>query len=491
MPSRVRLTVPSDERSLPIVSAVVAQFGAAVGLTPEVDVALDGATQALVRFVFAQAYPGEVTGEVELVFECEAGAIRVTLQDWGEPIPSFGGAGRPVPAELTEVDLQVDDLRLVNLGSEGKLLTALLPAPAVVAADPTGHAFGVPPASAPATTTATADEIEIRPVADDEVAAVSRLLYSNYGLSYGHPDFYRPDWFAEQLAEGRVLSTVAVFEGEVVGHHALLREEDETAGETGVAVVHSAYRGLGVFGRLFAHTVERAQAQGLDAVFGRAVTVHPFSQRAERAHGYRETALLLGAVPASMAMRGIGDADVEVARRSATLVTYHALGATGPRAVTLPARYADPLRAAYALLGLEVAPVGAFADADDGPEIVARDDRGRATGVLLVRRWRPGAGRRLVHEIREMNRRHEDVVYVDLDLHALDAPALDEALAVLHDRGFFYAGLMPFGPEGHDRLRLQRIQAENVELERIVLDSADAQALHAAVMADRDAVEDD
>ncbi len=62
---------------------------------------------------------------------------------------------------------------------------------------------------------------------------------------------------------------------------------------------------------------------------------------------------------------------------------------------------------------------------------------------------------------------------------------------MLHDRGFFLAGLMPFGPDGHDRLRLQRIQAENVELEHIVLDSPDAQERHAAVMADRAAVEDD
>lgn len=489
MPSRVRLTVPSDDRSLPIAAAVVDRFADAVELPGQAAGTLRTVVGELLAFVFAEAYPAPLDGEVEVILEAEQGAVRVTLQDWGEPIRSFGAGGHPAPAALAAVAALADDLRLVNLGSEGKLLTALLRAPEVHAADPSARAFGVPGAVAPAHAHAAADEIAIRTVQDEEIPAVSRLLYANYGLSYGHPDFYRPDWFSEQVEQGRVLSTVAVHEGEIVGHHALLLQGEETAGETGVAVVHPAYRGLGIFGRLFARTVERAQALGLDAIFGRAVTVHPYSQRAERDRGYRETALLLGAVPAKMSMRGLGEPETQVARRSATLVTYHPLGATGPRAVTLPDRYAGPLRAAYARLSLEVEAAGQATGGD--ALITSHDDPGRATGVVLVRHWGPGAGRTLVHHIREMNRRHEDVVFVDLDLHALDGAALDEALDVLHDRGFFLAGLMPFGPDGHDRLRLQRIQAENVELEHIVLDSPDAQELHAAVMADRAAVEDD
>jgi len=91
--------------------------------------------------------------------------------------------------------------------------------------------------------------------------------------------------------------------------------------------------------------------------------------------------------------------------------------------------------------------------------------------------------------VREILVRHEDVVYVDLDLHALTADQLDTVIDVLRDRDFFLCGLMPFGPEGHDRLRLQRIQAENVELDGIVLDSDDAQALEVHVMADRESLD--
>ena len=120
------------------------------------------------------------------------------------------------------------------------------------------------------------------------------------------------------------------------------------AGETGVAVVHPAYRGLGIFGRLFERTVERARSAGVPAVFGRAVTSHPYSQRAEHARGYRETALMLGSVPP-----GSPDGDGP-SRRGASLLTWLPLD-PGERRISFPERYANLLGAAYANLELETA----------------------------------------------------------------------------------------------------------------------------------------
>jgi GNAT superfamily N-acetyltransferase len=107
----------------------------------------------------------------------------------------------------------------------------------------------------------------------------------------------------------------------VIGHHAMM--PGVPSAETGAAVVHSAYRGLGIFGRLFEQTLERASERGLASVFGDAVTIHPFSKRAERSHGYRETALQLGMVPARTTMRGFGGDGPS--RRTATLRSYRPL----------------------------------------------------------------------------------------------------------------------------------------------------------------------
>ena len=67
-------------------------------------------------------------------------------------------------------------------------------------------------------------------------------------------------------------------------------------------------------------------------------------------------------------------------------------------------------------------------------------------------------------------------MYADVDLVAVD---VDEATAELNQLGFFAAGLILHGPDGHDHLRLQLLDCEEVELEAIVCDSPfadDAQA---------------
>ena len=164
------------------------------------------------------------------------------------------------------------------------------------------------------------DAIEVRAATPEDAEAIAQLLYENYHLSYVHADFYRPRYLMAALASGELLSTIAVHDGRVIGHHALMPLPGVPSAETGAAVVHSAYRGLGVFGRLFEHTLDAASERGLASVFGDAVTIHPFSQRAERSHGYRETALQLGMVPAQTTMRGFGGEGPR--RRTATLRSY-------------------------------------------------------------------------------------------------------------------------------------------------------------------------
>ena len=144
------------------------------------------------------------------------------------------------------------------------------------------------------------------------------------------------------LASGELLSAIAVHEGRVIGHHALMPLAGVPSAETGAAVVHSAYRGLGVFGRLFEHTLDAARERGLSSVFGDAVTIHPFSQRAELSHGYLETALQFGMVPAQTTMRRLGRRGAEAT--TATLRSYRPFD-DRPRQTALPAPYRDCSRA--------------------------------------------------------------------------------------------------------------------------------------------------
>ncbi len=474
----MRIAIGSDRRDLFLLDGVTGGFAEARGLEAGDRERLVDVVRRMASWVNDSAYPNDQTGEIAVQLELAEGAVRVLVEDWGEPLAAFGGGLGPVPDALAKVDALTGDLRLVNLGRDGKRLSASVPAEGVAPEELVALADF---ARQRTEGEVTADQVEIADATAQDAEAISKLLYVNYGLGYGHPDFYRPLWVADQIESGRVFSTVARLGGEVVGHHAMLREEGIEAGETGVAVVHPAYRGLGIFGRLFARTVERARGAGVPAIFGRAVTSHPYSQRAEHARGYRESALMLGSVPP-----GKPDGD-GLARRGASLLTYLPLDAA-ERPVAFPGRYQELLGAAYANLELPVGSsnsVVALADLGDAPGVAFERDEQRESAVITVGRWDEGSREGLLDGLRDAVRHHDDVAYCDLDLETLTTGELDEAVETLRGFDFFYSGLVLDGRAGHDHLRMQAILSDNVELQKIVLDSEYAQGLKEAIFADR------
>ena len=313
----------------------------------------------------------------------------------------------------------------------------------------------------------------------EDAEPIAQLLYENYALSYVHPDFYRPRWLHEELRTGRVLSSVAVHGTDIVGHHALLLSADAPVAETGVAVVAAAYRGLGVFGRLGEHTLARARARGLQALYGRAVTVHPYSQRAEIAHGYHETALCLALSPGTMTMRG-ARTPANGGRRTALMISFLPLD-RAPRSVSLPQRYRDRLLETYARLGLQIrTPVEPPPRAQ--AVIGIERETEAAAAVLTIGGWDEGIAAHVIDKLRMLLSEHVDVIYTDLDLEATTDP--DSAVQALRDQGFSYAGLRLHGPGNHDHLRLQRLNSTDVELDKIATCSPAGQELVRFVLED-------
>jgi hypothetical protein len=62
---------------------------------------------------------------------------------------------------------------------------------------------------------------------------------------------------------------------------------------------------------------------------------------------------------------------------------------------------------------------------------------------------------------------------------------VDEATAALNELGFFAAGLVLHGADGHDHLRLQLLDSEDIELEDVVCDSSFAVALSRRELEDK------
>ena len=464
------LTVSTDERLLTLVRVCGREFAGVVGLTAGEDERLVAALEQAVNVTRERAYPGDPTGRIEVTLEPAERGIRVAIHDWGRPLISAEGAD-----DLIELGDRVDDLRLINLGADGKRLSF------VWRTEHLGDvAVGVSEAPLKAPAQTDASDIEVRDAGPDDAEPISQLLYENYALSYVHPDFYRPRWLREELLAGRALSTVAEHGGEVVAHHALLTAPDAPCAETGVAVVAPAYRGLGIFGRLGDRTLARAREAGLHALYGRAVTVHPYSQRAELAHGYREAALCLAGSPGRVKMHGIRSAS-EPGRRTALMISFLPLRRE-PRRAVLPERYRDRLLETYEHLGLP-APLAPDSAAAPGVDVARESDA--AAAVVGIRGWDDRLAHEAIGKIRMLLAEHVDVIYADLDLAATPDP--DRAVDALREQGFSYAGLWLHGPGDHDHLRLQRINSTEVELDGIATASPAGQALVDYVLADLDA----
>jgi anti-sigma regulatory factor (Ser/Thr protein kinase)/N-acetylglutamate synthase-like GNAT family acetyltransferase len=474
--TRVKVTVLSDASARSLVRALVAAFVAETDISADDARRLEMVVDGFVGFTLDQAYPDDDLGEIQVKLEADADVVHVTVHDWGLPMLSAGGIFGPLPDALAALEQDAEGVQLLNLGSAGKRLVADVPARS--SGDDHSRRHHVEEAAS-LSRTELPDAIEVRAATADDAEAIAQLLYENYHLSYVHSDFYLPRFLIAGLTTGELVSAVAVHDGRVVGHHALMPRPGLPSAETGAAVVHSAYRGLGLFGLLFEHTLGAAVGNGLSSVFGDAVTIHPFSQRAELSHGYHETALQFGMVPAQTTMRGFGSGGPQ--RRTATLRSYRPLDGRSRHAAR-PEAYRELLERIYANVGLTTEPAAAQGSTDGDP-VTTELDQARALGFLRLRRWDESAGAALKQQVRHLLSRHADVVYADIDLANVDD--VDEATAAANELGFFFSGLMLHGPDGHDHLRLQLLDSTAIELEDIVCDSEFAQALKADVLADK------
>jgi GNAT superfamily N-acetyltransferase/anti-sigma regulatory factor (Ser/Thr protein kinase) len=476
--STVKATVLSDASAEPLVLALLSAFATAIGIPAEDARRLDAVVAGLVSFTLDNAYPDDDLGAIEVTLEADADLVHVTVHDWGRPLTSAGGEFRPLPDPLAALTPDARDIQLLNLGSDGKRLSADVS----VRSSSDGYARRHHIEAAPRlarTREEAAGALEVRAATPEDAEAIAQLLYENYHLSYVHADFYRPRYLMDALASGELLSTIAIHDGRVIGHHALMPLAGVPSAETGAAVVHSAYRGLGIFGRLFEHTLDAACERGLASVFGDAVTIHPFSQRAERSHGYRETALQLGMVPGLTTMRGFGGEGS--GRRTATLRSYRSFDEHS-RQVALPAPYRELLESVYVNVGLSIE-ARAEPSLLEGDPVTAKLDEPRSLGFLRVRRWDEETATALEAAVHHLLSRHVDAVYVDVDLVAVSA--VNKATAELNELGFFAAGLVLHGPDGHDHLRLQLLDSEDIELDEIICDSSFAEALRRRVLEDK------
>jgi hypothetical protein len=133
-------------------------------------------------------------------------------------------------------------------------------------------------------------------------------------------------------------------DGEIVAHQGLKEEHrDSPVAEIMMGVVDPRFRGRGLFEKMKKISFEYIKETGVYGLFVEAVTVHAYSQNANRALGARETGILLGFIPKDSEFIAFGKLD---SRQSAVLL-YNRLSSEPERVVYLPTHHQTIIQKIY------------------------------------------------------------------------------------------------------------------------------------------------
>ena len=464
MRHNVTLSIPNDVRYLPMALEVIREAGQLAEIDSGDLTDIVTASRELLFNAIRHAYPKNMPGTIDVDIKLLPHGIQVSVHDMGLPFDFESYMASEREGGLKRIAEYVDELSFANLGRKGKSFTIFKSHPLDfedMVFQPYSDLQDESPASLkPAS-------IQIRDFECGDEEAISRLIYNNYTYSYFKSLFYYPRKIRELNESGEIASIVAeTREGKIVGHFALIRIDDANIAEIGVAVVHPDYKGKGIMNAMLDRVQQKAREMGLDAIFGEALMLHPYSQRANLRHGFGESALLLGIVPNTVSLTDPNA--VQTDKRAAVLIGYKILNGVTKRAIHLPSRYTDMVRTIYANCGLEV------------EELPAETYRGRSevtyqlspytqSGTLLIDRTGDDFLHALRHNLHILYKKHVDVIFADVNL--MRCGDIDRTVDLLKEEGFVFSGVLFYRKGEEDYLRMQMPNSENVETERIVCHS--------------------
>ncbi len=447
---------------------------------------LEEALYELFENAVVHAY-GTEEGIIDVEFELFENGIEISVRDKGLPFDER--ILRSVPLDpsvqnkgLNRVFLLVDDFRYTNLGLGGKKFSVVKYVPihlrlkeeipfysdigTEVDEDLKAHLR---------------DKLKVRSYKEGDEVQITRLIYKNYGYTYFKDLFYYPEKIRQKEKSGQIHSIVAEIDGKIVGHFALVMVPNSNSAEIGIAVVDPGFKGMGIMKAMFQALLQKAQELGLDALFGEAITFHPYSQRANARFGFFPTALQLGELHQMVQLKG--HKYPYRGTRGAALVEYKVFN-KAKRTIALPTRYQAWVKRAYE--GCDV-PFEERGRGEKEEKIAIDHNPTFNISTITIHNASQNFNERFVDIFEEALKKHPDMLYADIALQSVGD--VDEVVEVLREFGFFYCGVLFARGEGKDYLRMQLELAENIEEQNIVCYSDMCKELHRFILEDKASVQ--
>lgn len=490
MKNSITLTIPSDIAHFGLVKSVIKKLSKGIFASKEETKELVGAVKELVENAVVHAYK-EHEGPIEISFYPFEYGIRIDVRDWGTPMSATKHLSVPVLEKRDEGFNRIYNLTdifdYVNLGKEGKkfylikysakslmqkefMLQRLL-------FEEEDDRSQSKTSSHPVT-----GEILIREFKKGDEEAIARLIYQNYGHTYVKESFYFPMQILENEGK-KYFSVIAETEGVLVGHFALLKSHDSNIAEIGIVVVNPAYKGEGIMNRMFEEIITIAGRIGLDALFGEAIMYHVYSQKSNLSHGFTESALQLGKIPADVALSG-NDLNAK-GKRGPVLVGFKLLKPQ-EKALFLPRRYEAMIRRTYAAEPLITLTPPSPESIKKTSRLGYQFDPVSNIAVIVINGYGEDFRAKFHMMLHHLQSKHCDMIYADINLEQI--PEVDTVVEVLNRALFFYCGIHFLKHKNSDYLQLQYKHSNDVGKHNMVCYSTFCSELYAYIKDDEKGV---
>jgi serine/threonine-protein kinase RsbW len=460
----IRLTLLAKLDFLPGAMALVREVVNKLGLDDKDARRMELVVEEACVNVIEHAFEGE-TGSYDIVIERRPGQIIAAVEDRGLPFDfKKYENGEESGLGIVLMKAFADEVHFLNLGRRGRRVELVKNLPeknirnfiqetlASTAKEPRKIVE--------------AKDITIRLMRPDESLGLARCAYRCYGYTYSTDNFYYPERVREMVESGLMVSVVAVTpDNEIIGHVAVTKETPKaTVGEAGQYIVDPRYRGQGVLKKMKALMKNYSRDAGMLGNYGEAVTVHPYTQRAELSGDASETGLLLGFTPATMYFKDIQRE--ENPKRRPVIIFYSSINEAPFRDVYLPSHHAGILRRIYEKSCLQRKIVfGNIPDLPEHSQINVKVQTEASRAFLRVLEYGQDLEAAIKFRLRELCTKRIDCIYLDLPL---SHPAVQRYCAAMEMFGFFFGGILPELHEG-DILRLQYVNNAELELQNVEL----------------------
>jgi anti-sigma regulatory factor (Ser/Thr protein kinase)/N-acetylglutamate synthase-like GNAT family acetyltransferase len=471
-----RLHLSTDEEVLSPVCDFTYSWCISCGLAEDDALRFTIAVSELITDIILFAYPQNSRAFFDIKFRHSLSSIELIVSEAGEPFDpdrhrynarnalqydNFEGAGFRLIRRFC------DDFLFINKGKEGKefhlikelntqqidKLLAQFPslAQAELELEDEQEADGV------------IAQFDIKKITPEDAEDISKLIYRTYEYSYPKEDMYFPKKVEETVLGKEKLGAIArSSDGEAVGYFALLKKQDATIAEIGEAVVSPEYRRKGVMSRMMKRLIKIAGDQKLDALFGKAITIHPVSQKVNHKYGFKSTALMLG-VTNPLSVKGF---DGDYPQPISELIDFLPISKPKHRTVYIPEQYETIIMETYEIMEMEVT-IGkrpASVKMAKKSNIDLSVDSFDNNATIVVKQYGSDFKTILTDMLESLMVQEKNLnsIYLDLPLENSAPPSQFNELDSL---GFIYCGLLPLFYDEADFIRMQKnIQPLNLDL---------------------------